>query len=52
MEGKSTKPVVSIGSELVGSFGETRLVQKKRVTKQSFLKPIATFQRYDTICYV
>ena len=46
MEGRSTKPVVSIGSELVGCFGEIQTVQKM-VQKPPFVKPIAIFQRLD-----
>ena len=40
------KPVVSIGSELVGCFGETQTVENL-VQKRQFLMPIAIFQRLD-----
>ena len=46
MEGRSIKPVVSIGSELVECFGEIQTVQKM-VQKRPFLKPIAIFQHLD-----
>ena len=46
LEERSLTTVVSIGSELVGCFGEIQTVQKM-VQKRPFLKPIASFQRLD-----